>query len=161
MKRKYNENDDSIIVAEIQTLHHEKRTALKFVRTGIAMITIQVSLLGLMAIPLSSHADSVQYRIVPLSAVNLIFFLLSAYCVVYPLIHIHCLDQKISKFKQSRIFKSLFFKRTAHFGAEIFTWLKRFYISQLRLTDRSCDWFFHYVCVTPYTLVIFPTLLVP
>ena len=102
MKRNYNENEDSIIVAEIQTLHHEKRTALRFVRTCIAMITIQVSLLGLMAFHLSPHADLVLHRIVPLTAVNLIFFLLSAYCVVYPLIRIHRLDQKISKFKQKR-----------------------------------------------------------
>ena len=102
MKRKYNEYEDSIIVAEIQTLHHEKRTALRFVRTGIAMITVQVSLLGLMAIPLRPRADSVQHWIVPLLAVNLIFFLVSAYWVVSPLIRIHCLDQKILKFKQKR-----------------------------------------------------------
>ena len=102
MKRNYNGYEDSIIVAEIETLHHEKRTALKFVRTGIAMITVQVSLLGLMAIPILPHAYLVKHWIVPLSAVNLIFFLLSAYCVVYPLIRIHRLDQKISKFKQKR-----------------------------------------------------------
>ena len=104
MKRKHNEYEDALIVEEILSFHQEKRTALKSVRTGIAMLAVQVSFMGLMVILPAFRADMASHWIVPLVAVNLLFFLLSACCVVYPLIRIRRLDQKISKFEQVRTF---------------------------------------------------------
>jgi len=74
------------------------------VRTGIAMVAVQVSLLGLMVILFKSRADRASHWVVALVAVNLLFFFLSASCVVYPLIRIHRLDQKLSKIEQERTF---------------------------------------------------------
>ncbi len=102
MKAKHNEYEDSLIVGEIQTFLQEKRTALKSVRTGIAMVVGQGSLLGLMVVFFQSHADMANHWVVPLLAVNLLFFFVSAYCIVYPLMRIHRLDQKISRFEQER-----------------------------------------------------------
>lgn len=95
MKRKNNEYEDALTVDEILSLHQEKRTALKSVRIGIAMVAIQASLLGVMVVSTSSPAHMASHWVVPLLAINVLFFLLSACCIAYPLIRIHRLDQKI------------------------------------------------------------------
>ena len=100
MKIKHNEYEEALIVEEILSFHQEKRTALKIVRTGIAMVAVQLSLLGMMGISPATRAEMVRHWGAPLLALNLVFFLLSVCCVVYPLIRIHRLDQKISKFEQ-------------------------------------------------------------
>ncbi len=104
MKREPNNDEETLKVEEILTFHQEKRTALKSVRMGIAMVVVQASLFALMEVPLVLQSSMASHRLFLLLAVNLLFFLLSLGCIVFALIRIHRLDRKISTFEQGRRF---------------------------------------------------------
>jgi uncharacterized membrane-anchored protein len=46
MNKKYSEDEDALIVGEIQSFLQEKRTALKTIRIGTAVIVAVISLIG-------------------------------------------------------------------------------------------------------------------
>ncbi len=93
-----------MVVEEIQSLHQEKRTALKAIRMGVAVILAQISAIGFLATAFRNHAffQAMPYK--GALAVLAVFLLgISIYLVVYPLIRIRRLNRKILKLTQKRI----------------------------------------------------------
>lgn len=103
MNNKYSEDEDALIVEEIQSFLQEKRTALKTIRIGIAVIVAQISLIGFLIATFRSHAI-IQARdwMGMLAALGVILLGVVIYLFIIPIIRIRRLDQKILKFKQRR-----------------------------------------------------------
>ena len=103
MKRNYREDEDTLIVEEIQSFLQEKRTALKAIRIGIAVILVEISAVGFLATVFRNHALIQAMHWVDILVVLAVIFLGTAiYLFVYPLIRIHRLNHKILEFKQRR-----------------------------------------------------------
>jgi len=103
MNKKYSEDEDALIVGEIQSFLQEKRTALKTIRIGIAVIVAIISLIGFLIVTFRSHAI-IQARdwMGILAALGVILLGVVIYLFITPLIRIRRMDQKISKFKRRR-----------------------------------------------------------
>lgn len=101
MNRNYREAEDALIVEEIQSFLQEKRTALKAIRMGIAVILAQISAVGFLVTAFRNHAliQSMHWMDI-LVVLGVILLGTTTYLVVYPLIRIHRLNRKILKFKQ-------------------------------------------------------------
>jgi uncharacterized membrane protein len=92
---------DSIVVEEILSLLQEKRTVLKAIRIGLAIIVAQTSLLGfLMAVPAYRAFIRVGYGMILFAALNLILASFAVYFLVVPLLHMYRLNRKILRFKR-------------------------------------------------------------
>lgn len=103
MKRNYREDEDTLIIEEIQSFLQEKRTALKAIRIGIAVILVEISAVGFLATVFRNHALIQAMHWVDILVVLAVIFLGTAiYLFVYPLIRIHRLNHKILKFKERR-----------------------------------------------------------
>ena len=103
MKRNYREDEDTLMVEEIQSFLQEKRTALKAIRIGIAVILVEISAVGFLATVFRNHALIQAMHWVDILVVLAVIFLGTAiYLFVYPLIRIHRLNHKILEFKQRR-----------------------------------------------------------
>jgi membrane protein YdbS with pleckstrin-like domain len=103
MEKKYREDEDALIVEEIQSFLQEKRTALKAIRMGIAVILVQISAVGFLATAFRNHAYMQAMHWVDILVVLGVILLGTAiYLFVYPLIRIHRLNHKILEFKQRR-----------------------------------------------------------
>ena len=103
MNKKYSEDEDALIVGEIQSFLQEKRTALRTIRIGIAVIVAQISLIGFLIATVWPHAI-IQARgwMGILAALGVILLGVVIYFFIIPLIRIRRMDQKISKFKRRR-----------------------------------------------------------
>lgn len=89
------------MVEELLSLLQEKRTALKAIRIGLAIIVTQTSLLGfLTAVPTYLAFIQTGYWMILFVALNLLLTGLAAYFLVVPLLHLHRLNQRIRRFKQ-------------------------------------------------------------
>ena len=64
MTGKHNKKRLRGLLEEIRSYHQEKRTALNSVRIRIAMVTVQLSLLGLMAIARATRNDMASHPVV-------------------------------------------------------------------------------------------------
>ena len=103
MKKNYREDEDALIVEEIQSFLQEKRTALKAIRMGIAVILVQISAVGFLVTAFRHHAYMQAMHWVDILVVLGVILLGTAiYLFVYPLIRIHRLNHKILEFKQRR-----------------------------------------------------------
>lgn len=103
MKRNYREDEDALMVEEIQSFLQEKRTALKAIRMGIAVILAQISAVGFLVTAFRHHAIIQAMRWVDILVVLAVILLGTAiYLFVYPFIRIHRLNRKILEFKQRR-----------------------------------------------------------
>jgi len=103
MKKNYRDDEDALIVEEIQSFLQEKRTALKAIRMGIAVILVQISAVGFLVTAFRHHAIIQAMRWVDILVVLAVILLGTAiYLFVYPLIRIHRLNHKILEFKQRR-----------------------------------------------------------
>ena len=103
MKRNYREDEDTLMVEEIQSFLQEKRTALKAIRIGKAVILVEISAVGFLATVFRNHALIQAMHWVDILVVLAVIFLGTAiYLFVYPLIRIHRLNHKILEFKQRR-----------------------------------------------------------
>jgi len=103
VKRNYREDEDTLMVEEIQSFLQEKRTALKAIRIGIAVILVEISAVGFLATVFRNHALIQAMHWVDILVVLAVIFLGTAiYLFVYPLIRIHRLNHKILEFKQRR-----------------------------------------------------------
>jgi hypothetical protein len=103
MEKKYGEDEDALIVEEIQSFFQEKRTALKAVRMGIAVILAQISAVGLLVTSFRNHAlPQAMHWVDILIVFGVILLGTAIYLFVYPLIRIHRLNRKILEFKQRR-----------------------------------------------------------
>ena len=97
------EDEDAVIVEGIQVLLQEKRTALKAIRMGIAVILAQISAVGFLVTAFRNHAlVQAMHWMDILVFFGVILLGTAIYLVVYPLIRIHRLNRKILKFKQKR-----------------------------------------------------------
>lgn len=103
MNIKYSDDEDALIVGEIQSFLQEKRTALKTIRIGIAVIVAIISLIGFLIVTFRSHAI-IQARdwMGILAALGVILLGGVIYLFIIPLIRIRRMDQKILKFKRRR-----------------------------------------------------------
>jgi membrane protein YdbS with pleckstrin-like domain len=103
VKRNYREDEDTLMVEEIQSFLQEKRTALKAIRIGIAVILVEISAVGFLATVFRNHALIQAMHWVDILVVLAVIFLGTAiYLFVYPLIRIHRLNHKILEFNQRR-----------------------------------------------------------
>jgi membrane protein YdbS with pleckstrin-like domain len=103
VKRNYREDEDTLIIEEIQSFLQEKRTALKAIRIGIAVILVEISAVGFLATVFRNHALIQAMHWVDILVVLAVIFLGTAiYLFVYPLIRIYRLHHKILEFKQRR-----------------------------------------------------------
>ena len=101
MNKDYREDEDALIVEEIQSFLQEKRTALKAIRMGIAVILAQISAVGFLVTAFRNHAlIQAMHWMDILVVLGAILLGTTTYLVVYPLIRIHRLNRKILKFKQ-------------------------------------------------------------
>ncbi len=101
MKKKYSEDEDALIVEEIQAFLQEKRTALKAIRMGIAVILAQLSAVGFLVTAFRHHAIIQAMHWVDILVVLGVILLGTAiYLFVYPLIRIRRLNRKILEFEQ-------------------------------------------------------------
>jgi hypothetical protein len=103
MDRDYSENEDVLIIEELQCLLQEKRTALKAIRMGIAIILAQISVVGFLVTGFRNHAliQALHWMDI-LVVLGVILGGTAIYLVVGPLIHIRRINRKISQFKQKR-----------------------------------------------------------
>ena len=101
MKTEHGEDEASLIVEVILSLHQEKRTALKAIRVGITMVAAQASLLGMM-ITTSAYHTYIQARhwTMPFTAFNMLFSVMALGLIVEPLVRIHRLNRKIMEFEK-------------------------------------------------------------
>lgn len=101
MNKNYREDENALIIEEIQSSLQEKRTALKAIRLGIAVILAQISAVGFLVTAFRNHAFvQVMHRTDILVVLGAIFMGTAIYLFVYPLIRIHRLNRRILEFKQ-------------------------------------------------------------
>jgi len=101
MNRRYSEAEDALIVEEIQSFLQEKRTALKAIRMGIAVILAQISAVGFLVAAFRRHAFIQALHWMDILVVLGVILLGTTICLLaYPLIRIYRLNRKIMKFKQ-------------------------------------------------------------
>jgi membrane protein YdbS with pleckstrin-like domain len=101
MKKNYSEDEDALIVEEIQSFLQEKRTALKAIRMGIAVILAQLSAVGFLVTAFRRHAIIQAMHWVDILVVLGVILLGTAiYLFVYPLMRIRRLNRKILEFEQ-------------------------------------------------------------
>jgi len=91
---------NAIIINEAQLILAEKRTSLSAIRTGIAVIALPLSLVGLL-IATSRFYDviHVMYLLIPLTALNIVLVFLGAFLIIRALIRIHHYDRMIREIK--------------------------------------------------------------
>lgn len=92
---------NTIIINEAQLILAEKRTSLSAIRTGIAVIALPLSLIGLL-IATSRFYDTfhVLYLLIPLTILNIVLVFLGAYLIIRALIRIHHYDRMIKEIKR-------------------------------------------------------------
>ena len=92
---------DSTVLAEIQLLLAEKRTALAFLRTGIALFALPLSVLSAL-IATSKYYDvtRVLHFLLPVLVINLGLIVLGCYLVIHSMSRMHHYDQLIKQLKK-------------------------------------------------------------
>lgn len=103
MNRKYNEDEDALLVEQIQSALQEKRTALKAIRMGISVVLVFISAIAFLVTAFGRRAF---FQVMPYENIFVVLAVISVciaiFLVVYPLIRIHRLNRKILKSKQKR-----------------------------------------------------------
>lgn len=99
-----NEDKDeltSALVGEIQLILAEKRTSLSFLRTGIAVFALPLSVLSAL-IATSKYYDfaSVKHLLIPLLILCAILVALGSYLVVRAVIRVRHYDRVVSRIKK-------------------------------------------------------------
>ena len=92
---------DSNVFGEIQLILAEKRTALSFLRTGIALFALPLSVLSAL-IATSKYYDVVRvlHFLLPLLLLNLGLVVLGCYLVIHSISRIRHYDQLIKQLKK-------------------------------------------------------------
>jgi hypothetical protein len=101
MNRKFRENEDTLVVEEIQSFLQEKRTDLKIIRIGIAVVLAQISAVGLLVRAFRNHAfiQAMNWMDI-LVSLGAILLGTAIYLFVGPLIRIHRVNRKIVEFRR-------------------------------------------------------------
>lgn len=92
---------DAIVISEVQLILSEKRTSLAFMRTGIAVFALPLSVLSVL-IATSRYYDvrQVLHLIVPLLILCVILILLGFYLIIRAIIKIRHYDRIINELKR-------------------------------------------------------------
>lgn len=100
MKQEKEKKSEALLFNEIQLLLTENRTDLAMLRTGIAVLGLPLSLIGLL-IATSKYWDfnSVKDLFIPLAVICLALVALAAYLITRAIMHIHRHDKFLAKFK--------------------------------------------------------------
>lgn len=92
---------DSILINEVQLILSEKRTALSFMRTGIAVFALPLSVLSvLIATSRFYNFSNVLHLIIPLFILCVILIFLGFYLVIRAIIKIRHYDRIINDLKR-------------------------------------------------------------
>ena len=92
---------NSLIVGEMQVVLAEKRTALSFLRTGIAIFVLPLSVLSvLIATSKYYEALNVLHFLVPLLLLSVALVGLAVYLIVHSIIRIRHYDRHIQQLKR-------------------------------------------------------------
>lgn len=88
------------LVGEIQIILAEKRTSLSFMRTGIAVFVLPLSVLSAL-IATSKYYDiaTVKYLLAPLLILRAALVVLGSYLIVRAMLRVHHFDLLIRKIK--------------------------------------------------------------
>jgi len=102
VENKNESNDfDNIVISEVQLILAEKRTALSFMRTGIAVFALPLSVLSvLIATSRFYNFSNVLHLIIPLLILCAILIFLGFYLIIRAIIKIRHYDHVISNLKQ-------------------------------------------------------------
>ena len=100
-----NENEsndfDNIVISEVQLILAEKRTALSFMRTGIAVFALPLSVLSvLIATSRFYNFSNVLHLIIPLLILCVILIFLGFYLIIRAIIKIRHYDRTINDLKR-------------------------------------------------------------
>lgn len=97
------EEKETVLIEEMLSLLQEKRTGLKTIRVGIAIVLAQLSLAGFLVARARSRlaALPVIHGILLLSALNLILFAVALVLVVRPFIRIRRVDAALHHHRES------------------------------------------------------------
>jgi hypothetical protein len=97
------DDEDALIVEEIQSLHQEKRTALKVIRIGIAVVLAQIAAAGYIFSAFRHHAFfQAKGGMDILAALGVALLGIAITLVFGALLHIRRLDRKIATFNRRR-----------------------------------------------------------
>lgn len=101
MTQKEDAGMDNTVLAEIQLLLAEKRTALAFLRTGIALFALPLSVLSAL-IATSKYYDvtRVLHFLLPLLVINLALIVLGCYLVIHSMSRMRHYDRLINQLKK-------------------------------------------------------------
>jgi len=92
---------DGVILSEVQVILAEKRTALSFLRTGIAIFALPLSVLSvLIATSRYYEVAKILRFLVPLLALNAALVALGVYLVVHSILRIRHYDRHIQELKR-------------------------------------------------------------
>ena len=103
MEKKYNVDEENLMVEEILVFLQEKRTSLRMIRIGISAVIAQISILGFL-IATSKYYEwmQVMHLWIPFALLNLFVLGIAGYFIIGSLIQICRLDRQILRYKKSR-----------------------------------------------------------
>ncbi len=101
MKSNNPKDVDAIVISEAQLILSEKRTALSFMRTGIAVFALPLSVLSvLIATSRFYNFNNVLHLIIPLLILCVILIFLGFYLIIRAMIKIRRYDRIIDDLKR-------------------------------------------------------------
>ena len=94
---------DNLMSDVLLTFHQEKRTALAMIRTGIATLIAQISILSFL-IATSKYYQwmEVVHLVIPFILLNLIVFGIAGYLIIRSILKIHQIDRQIIRYSEYR-----------------------------------------------------------
>ena len=100
MESEHNPAQDAMIINEAQLLLAEKRTSLSYLRTGVTVFALPLTVLSFL-IATSKYYDiiHVMYLLVPLVAVCVLLALLGAFMIIRAILRIHAHDRTLKALK--------------------------------------------------------------
>ncbi|MDA7865244.1 hypothetical protein N9A70_00540 [Akkermansiaceae bacterium] len=85
-----------------QLLLAEKRTSLSLLRTGVGILILPLSVLGLLiATTKSSQSGSVIHLLVPILAISAFLAILAIALIIHALVQLHRYDRMLRQLKES------------------------------------------------------------
>jgi len=98
------EKSITIIINELQLLLAEKRTLLSYLRTGIAIFAIPISVLSFLIV-LSKYYNIFKALkfLVPLLLINLFLIILASYLILKAITRLHICEKRIEELKKDYV----------------------------------------------------------
>lgn len=92
---------DAMAINEVQLILAEKRTSLSFMRTGIAVLALPLSVMSLL-IATSKYYDilHVLHFLIPLGVLNFVLIIFGGYLIIRSIIRIRHYDRYVYEIKR-------------------------------------------------------------